>query len=83
MLCIFCDKKSSISLLILFLSEDKEIDETVNTLIEELKENSPSAIRLGLEAYEKITKEQGQHQYLMEMLQKTIMTKDGQESLLI
>jgi len=67
--------------LITHLTTQEEIEQTVITLIKELKENSPSAIRLGLEAYEKITKEQGQHQYLMEMLQKTVMTKDGQEGI--
>ena len=67
--------------LITHLTTKEKINQTVNKLIEELKENSPSAIRLGLEAYEKITKKQGEHQYLMEMLQKTIMTKDGQEGI--
>jgi enoyl-CoA hydratase/carnithine racemase len=67
--------------LITHLSNEKEIDEAVNNLIDELKENSPSAIRLGLEAYEKITNKKGDHQYLMEMLQKTVMTKDGQEGI--
>jgi enoyl-CoA hydratase/carnithine racemase len=67
--------------LITHLSNEKEIDEAVNNLIDELKENSPSAIKLGLEAYEKITNKRGDLQYLMEMLQKTVMTKDGQEGI--
>ena len=67
--------------LITNLTTKEKVDETVNSLIEDLKENSPSAIRFGLEAYEKITKKQGQHEYLMQMLQKTIMTKDGQEGI--
>ena len=58
-----------------------EVTTTTNEIIDELKENSPSAVRLGLEAYNTITKQDGQHQYLMEMLQKTIMTKDGQEGI--
>jgi len=43
--------------------------------------NSPNAIRLGLEAYDKITKTDGEQQYLMDMLQKTIMSKDAQEGI--
>ena len=50
-------------------------------IIEKIKGNSPNSIRLGLEAYERITKSDGEHQYLMEMLQKTIMSKDAQEGI--
>jgi len=53
----------------------------VDSLIAELKDNSPSAIRLGLEAFDHIQSSEQQHKYLSKMLQKTIMTKDGQEGL--
>ena len=58
------------------------IEEIIEKLIEEIKANSPSAIRLGLEAYNKILAKEGEHKYLMEMLQKTVATKDGQEGIM-
>ncbi len=58
-----------------------EIQETLNHIIDELKMNSPSAIRLGLEAYDYIQPSLAEHKYLYDMLQKTISTKDGQEGL--
>ncbi len=67
--------------LITHLCKEGYINDTINNLITELKENSPSAIELGLEAFEEISDEKGQHKYLMGMLQKTIITKDGQEGL--
>ena len=57
------------------------IDGEVSSILTELKQNSPSAIRLGLQAYDHIRPSAAQHKYLHEMLQKTIMTKDGQEGL--
>ena len=62
------------------VSPDK-IDEEVSAILSELKQNSPSAIRLGLQAYDHIQPTAAQHKYLHEMLQKTIGTKDGQEGL--
>ena len=61
--------------------EGKDLASVTDNLIEKIKGNSPNAIRLGLEAYDKITKTDGEHQYLMEMLQKTIMSKDAQEGI--
>lgn len=59
--------------------------ETIETVVEELimdiKGNSPSAIRLGLEALDMIESSESKHAYLMGMLQKTIATQDGQEGL--
>ena len=63
------------------LVEGKDLASVTYNLIEKIKGNSPNAIRLGLEAYDKITKAVGEHQYLMEMLQKTIMSKDAQEGI--
>lgn len=59
----------------------KDLASVTDNLIGKIKGNSPNAIRLGLEAYDKITKTDGEHQYLMEMLQKTIMSKDAQEGI--
>jgi enoyl-CoA hydratase/carnithine racemase len=63
------------------ICENSEIDEKALELIDKLKNNSPTAIRMGLEAYEKINHSKGEHQYLMEMLQKTIMSKDAKEGI--
>ncbi len=62
--------------------KSEEIDATVDGLITELKENSPTAIRLGLEALDHITSTAAEHKYLMEMLQKTASTKDGVEGIM-
>lgn len=59
-----------------------EIDQTIERIIAELKQNSPSAIRLGLEAYDTIYPNAAEHQYLMDMLVKTFSTKDGQEGMM-
>jgi len=59
----------------------EKMDQATNEIIDQLKENSPSAIRLGLEAYEEIHLKSGEHKYLMQMLMKTIASKDGQEGL--
>lgn len=58
-----------------------EVDQRVTEIIAELKENSPTAIKLGLEAYHHIRPSQSEHNYLLEMLGKAIMSKDGQEGL--
>lgn len=60
---------------------EAEINDTVENIIEELKQNSPSAIRYGLIAYDEIQPKGATHQYLYEMLQKTIQSKDGKEGL--
>jgi enoyl-CoA hydratase/carnithine racemase len=67
--------------LITHLCKKDNIDDILNNLLEEIKENSPSAIKLGLEAYEHINKENNKDEYLMQMLQKTIMTKDAMEGI--
>ncbi len=67
--------------LVTHVIEEGEMEKQADQLINDLKENSPSAIRLGLEAFRKIQKKEGQHEYLMAMLQKTVGSKDGQEGL--
>lgn len=59
----------------------EEIDNEVQTVIDELKQNSPSAIRYGLEAYDRIQPAASEHKLLHDMLLNTIGTKDGQEGL--
>jgi enoyl-CoA hydratase/carnithine racemase len=67
--------------LITHLATPDTIDQIIFDLIDDLKQNSPSAIRLGLAAFDKITTKGGEQAYLLEMLQKTIQTNDGQEGL--
>lgn len=59
----------------------EEIAERTERILAELHANSPTAIRLGLEAYHHIRPAAAEHQYLLQMLMKTIGTKDGQEGL--
>lgn len=59
-----------------------DIDKIVDGLISDLKANSPSAIRLGLESLDYITPSAEAHQYLSDMLKKTIMTQDAQEGIM-
>lgn len=58
------------------------LDSTIDELIAALKENSPTAIRLGLEAFDNLNPSAAEHKYLLEMLQKTASTKDGMEGLM-
>ncbi len=59
----------------------EEMDSRVAAIIDELKQNSPSALRLGLQAYDKIQPNDAAHEYLYNMLQKTIATQDAQEGI--
>ncbi len=60
----------------------KTMDQTIQALLDEIKANSPTAIRLGLEALDTISPQESKHTYLRQMLQKTVSSKDGQEGLL-
>jgi len=59
------------------------VDDTVVGLIQELKQNSPSALRLGLKAFDHLRSLPGDqvHAYLKQMLTETIATADAQEGL--
>ena len=63
------------------VSTAEEIDTTTQKVLDELRENSPTAIQYGLAAYDKIRPSAEEHQYLLAMLMKTIGTPDGQEGL--
>lgn len=63
------------------ITDAASIDQSVQNIVDELKQNSPSAIRFGLESYDKIQPSAAEHKYLYDMLNKTISTKDGQEGL--
>ncbi len=57
------------------------IEKRTTDICDELKLNSPSAIRNGLKAYRHIRPSGAQHAYLYDMLQQTIASTDGQEGL--
>jgi len=63
------------------VAKPEAIDAVVNNIIEELKQNSPTAIKNGLIAFDHITKNNEEHHYLMSLFLKTIGSKDGQEGL--
>ena len=58
-----------------------DIDKAVDTILNEIKLNSPTAIKYGLMAYDHIQPKGETHKYLFDMLSKTIQSKDGQEGL--
>jgi enoyl-CoA hydratase/carnithine racemase len=67
--------------LVSMVTTPEDIDQEVDKIVNELKSNSPSAIRMGLESYDHIQPSAAEHKYLFDMLQKTISSKDGQEGL--
>jgi enoyl-CoA hydratase/carnithine racemase len=70
--------------LVTHLAERGKVADAVQELLVTILTNSPTAIRMGLEAYQHIrsdnTKEQ--HSYLRGMLMKTVQTKDAQEGIM-
>ncbi|MDA9357040.1 enoyl-CoA hydratase-related protein [Flavobacteriaceae bacterium] len=62
------------------VNED-QIESVTIKLIEEIKENSPEAISLGLEAYDHIYNTNNNHDYLFKMLTKMQLTEDAIEGL--
>lgn len=58
-----------------------DIQDKLNKIIIELKQNSPKAIQKGLESYDKLFPAGEAHELLHQMLQETILSKDGQEGL--
>lgn len=64
------------------ICNSENIGAQVNLLIDELKSNSPSAIRLGLLAFDKIQGQNSELQlFLKNMLQETIQTQDAKEGI--
>jgi methylglutaconyl-CoA hydratase len=67
--------------LVTHLTTPMSMNTILGNLLEEIKANSPTAIRLGLEALDTINPKESQHKYLMDMLRKAVMSKDGREGL--
>jgi enoyl-CoA hydratase/carnithine racemase len=61
----------------------EHVDAEVKALAEELIQYSPSAIRLGLEAFDQLKKipEAEAHSYLKQMLSNAIKTEDAREGM--
>jgi enoyl-CoA hydratase/carnithine racemase len=59
----------------------EEMDQEVQAILEEIRGNSPSAIRLGMQAYARMQERETDHQYLYQLLQQAIASQDGQEGL--
>ena len=70
--------------LVTHLASADKVAETAQELVKTILANSPTAIRMGLEAYQHIRTEdtKAQHQYLCGMLMKTVQTKDAQEGIM-
>lgn len=63
------------------LVNEGDMEERLAKIINEIKENSPKAISMGLEAFDHIAPRADTQQYLYDMLQRTISSDDGQEGL--
>ncbi|HXH19262.1 MAG TPA: enoyl-CoA hydratase-related protein [Chitinophagales bacterium] len=63
--------------------EPSELDNAVKSLVDEIKSLSPSAIRLGLKAWDELknVEPSGHHQFLLKMLQQVLQTEDAAEGL--
>ncbi len=69
--------------LVTHIFERNEMDSKLNELKKELMANSPTAIRMGLQAYDHLGEKKNteDHQYLKGMLMQTLQTKDAQEGI--
>ena len=67
--------------LVTHITTPETIDSVAEELLNDIKANSPTAIRLGLEALDTINQQESKHIYLMDMLKKAISSKDGKEGL--
>ena len=59
----------------------KKIDEEVKLLYKNIIENSPQAISLGLEAFEKLIDQEKNQKYLAQMLNKVLESDDAKEGI--
>jgi len=59
----------------------KKIDKEVELLYKNIIENSPQAISLGLEAFEKLIDQEKNQKYLSEMLDKVLKSDDAKEGI--
>lgn len=65
------------------VSEEKDLDSAIEVLLNKIRQHSPSAIRLGLKAYDELRgkKKEEQHKFLFQMLMECVKTEDAQEGI--
>lgn len=63
------------------VEEAQNVRSAALALVKDILKNSPTAIRMGLEAFEKISRKEGEHAYLQGMLMKIIGTRDAREGI--
>ncbi len=59
----------------------EEMEPAIQNIVNEIKQNSPTAISNGLKAFDHIRPLEAEYEYLLEMLMHTISSKNGQEGL--
>lgn len=66
------------------LVQEDDLEETVSVLVEQICQNAPTAIRLGLKALQDLKEipASEQHKFLQKRLMEVIKTKDAQEGIL-
>ncbi len=65
------------------VSQESNLDDTINILLNKLREHSPSAVRLGLKAFDEMRgiKKEDQHKFLFKMLMEVVKTEDAREGI--
>ena len=58
-----------------------KIDQEVQSWVKNILENSPEAISLGLEAFEKLIDQEKNQKYLAKMLDKVLISDDAKEGI--
>lgn len=69
--------------LVTHVTIEENIESDLQQLLNQILANSPTAIRMGMEAYDHIRQRSThqEHEYLLSMLMKTIQTKDAREGM--
>ena len=70
--------------LVSFVVKTEELESTVQQLVADIKEQSPTALRLGLKAFQEMKSKSSddKHKYLHAMLMQCLQSKDAAEGLL-
>lgn len=65
------------------VQDEKELDQTINNIINKIREHSPSAIRLGLKAFDEMRSQKAEEypRFLFSKLMEVIKTEDAKEGI--
>ena len=63
------------------LAEKNKIDKSVNSWLDQVNLNSPTAIKFGIKAAHEVNSSKSNHKFLSEMLNKLLDTKDAKEGI--